>query len=617
MAAIYQWLPPNPTYLNYENVLLSTNEGWTMRYLGLNYEAREFTDLGGFPQSKNTSVVSDGKNVIVDSYGVQRGIDQFIWRGNAFTHVHSEAHLGPNAGRMMHLIDGKLIWAGCEAYNYGYRWSAYAEDPPYGLVLPRGVTASGSIGFYIGDIQRDNIDELEYGDAFFLGVQVGDAMQSYYIAGFESLTDSLAAVSFTQGSWLSGWNTRVGIFVAHEVTSTASNKTHIWTVENDGILTYKGVVIITSPILGVGIDPFGNLITCESGGGSDFHIRSYTLNVDTLTINLVQTETSTVSNVPNTSSTFYTSPITGRVFFCSTSDEVGLRIYEFNADATFTRILSLPTYYSFGASGYVGKPIHFLAEPLTIVPNGYAGIKEKLYEAWEMNEVGSVDRVGALNIAPLTPIPLTPTGTVNDVAGTIGRAASFAGAEKLSFAIPDRTTELRTVNTFSMCMEVVLDSKTADQCIVARGRSNWSTAITACPDFQLIYDFSTDLFCFDFLFGAVAATGTPVKYSVSAPIRPTVGQKYHIYIEYDKDTEQISIAIDNGGKTTTQLPIPAYLYTSTLVATLGFGARSTQGGQEAFLNGNIDQVFWFWDKLTTSEATWMYNAGSARAFSEL
>jgi hypothetical protein len=611
MAAIYQWFGNRP-YVNYEHVLLSTNEGWTMRYVGLDYEAKAFSDLGGFPQEQNTSVVSDGKNVMVDSYGTQRGVDQFIWRGNAFSHVHSEAHGGGAVAGMMHLIDNRLVWCGTEIFGHGYRFAKYAANPPYGLSNVKGYAPVDNYGLYIGDIQHSNADERAYGDAFFLGSQKAKTMHAYdWTTDDVAILDSLGSLGAAQASWLTAWNTRVGLLATQE---TSTNKIHLWTISNLGIIEYKGAVAIGPILVGVGIGPYGTLMTCEGTAGN-YHVRSYTVDLDAVpdpTVDLVQEEAISVGLI-NQSATFWTSPITGRVFFCNTAAQAGLRIYEIAGDATFERVLTLPNYYSFGASGYVGKPVHFLPQPLDTVTNGYSGIKQKLYEAWEMNESGVVNRVGAMNTTVLT-----PTGTVNSTTGTIGNAAQFTGGQDLFLSIPTKQTELRTVNTFSMCLEATLDSKAADQVIVARCRDIWSTAVSACPDFEIIYDQTTDAFQFDFLAGAsVSAYGTPAKHSVNSMVSPTIGQKYHIYVEYDKSTETISIIVDNGTKRTTQLPVPSYFYTTILDATLFFGARSKYPSYAAYLQGSIDQVFWFWDKLSANERSWMYNGGLSRAYSEM
>jgi hypothetical protein len=166
----------------------------------------------------------------------------------------------------------------------------------------------------------------------------------------------------------------------------------------------------------------------------------------------------------------------------------------------------------------------------------------------------------------------------------------------------------------------MLDTKATSQQIIGRGLIDYATAAPVNYDFSFFYDQSLDRFVFE-----IRSNYTNYDTNIYTVIAndlgsPAINTKYHCCIEYNKTLDEIHLKINNGADNTTVLPLGTTLNmygNSTIAITIGRRSTNGPGTQPIFMDGYVDQVFWFWDLLTNDEKTWMYNSGSSRAFSEL
>lgn len=599
MAAIYQWFPDTDGFIDFEFVLLATDQGWLTRYLGLDYSTGIYTDFGALYTGKNVSIVCDGQDMFIDDISPRGDISEFVWRGNVFSKVGQGSHGGSNASKCMNALTGlpdELLVIGAAAFGHGIR---VVPVNPFGTGYAKVATNDFWAGAY--DLNYGNNGVRGYGDALVTLPKFGQDLVVFEIVGGLLVERSAASAGAHPGElpdW--GFDSQSGKVVARRLTSGTVD---IWQVNMTTlILSYEGPLVCAgaTDIYAVGFSPNGFIVTVENDTPDD-KLKVYD---DTGVLK----DSYTLIGNHSTAVSFQISRITGRIWLLGTFQS-NILVFSVDDDGLITIEFNLPN-YTVGSSGYVGNPISFMDTPITVTPNGFTGIKEKLFECWEMNEVGSVSRAGALNISYVS-TTLAVSGTVIDRPGTIGNAADFDGASALVSVNP-LPIELRTVSTFSVCMDVTLDHKASTQKIMARGRINAQNVSGDQHDLGIEYDLGTDRLRFYVIIGST-------KYACNVNISPVIGQKYHIYAEYNKQADQIGFRLDGG--TIANIALPAgstiNLYPETTECALMFGRKTSWPTQEEFFNGGNDQIFWFWDKLTTAEQDWMYNSGNSRAFSEL
>jgi len=625
MAAIYQWPinagspPPEATddFLNYEYVLMTTDQNWLCRYIGLDYDTGIQTDFGQFLTNKNCSVVSDATSVICDMDDTRRNPHQFVWRGHTFSEVISEFHGGINGGDgMISATVPYLIFSGVEAFGHSCRLTDYAQAAPWNMSDAEVITfaphSENWKGFF--DINYGLAGERGYGDAFVAIPYPGNDMSVFTINGLNLVeqTRLTAVLEYPAVGSIAefGHDPNSG-YIAH-CKALAGIGAQIWFYEVDTttlIPTYIGTDNASGVVLAVGWTPHGtHLVTCENGGAFTHRLRCYSYNPIGPTITL--TDTLDIEGVTSTNCHFQVSRVSGRIWFTGTSPSggpggTGSKV--FHIDGSDNIVVDFELTYSTGSSGYLGNPLSFLEEPLAVTSNGFSGIKEKLFEAWEMNEA-SGHRAGSMGNQNLN----LDVGSVGARTGRVGLAADFGGAAALSST--DIAQEARTVDNFSNVMDVIVDVKGAnDQYIIQRGRQDYQTAAPDQKDWGLRWDAGLDRFTFFIRSGST-------EYTVSADNlgAVTAGIMYHIYYEYNKDTDSISIRVNNGTIDTTSLPPGTTLnahYGATQALTIG--RESSFAGGSGWWDGAVDCLFWFYDVLTPAEQSWMYNGGLSRAFSEL
>lgn len=316
---------------------------------------------------------------------------------------------------------------------------------------------------------------------------------------------------------------------------------------------------------------------------------------------------------PNTSAHFRISPYTKRIWLIGSGV---MQVFDVAIDGTITRLLTLP--YRVGSSGKAGGFIGWVPgqDGLNITSNGFTGIKEKLYQCWEMNETGSVTRQESINHYIPVDLPVL-VGTVgNRTPPWGGNAADFGGEAApacLQLTLGNTTTELLTQGTFAVMMGVVVDDLTQVQSIWTRGRNDAGIDLS-----QFDCGFDVDPASDNFRFWMRSGT---TYYSAAATVGGGIGAGtwYILYGLYDKQNDQISMRVNRETAVVTNLPVGTNMNVYGNDGRFSIGRRTAYGTQpeERYIDGGAGRMFWFWDNLTDAEHLWMFNVGNLRAFSEL
>lgn len=635
MAAIYQWFPSG-RFIDYEFVLLATDEEWKVRYVGYDYASNTFTDYGQFWVEKNCSVVSDGKNVFVDNFDVSYGPVQYIYRGHCFTRVEDSAHFGVNVSKQMAKISGNpyaLLFSGVQAFGYGVNTLEYTYEAPYLISSGPPVNVNppnnGQNWGGIFDLNVGNNGLRGYGDelvviAGYIGGSYGKITTYKWSGVLYQKRDeytTLDGVSASINRW--GCNPQTGELIGLHWFAV-DTRVFLWEVDlPTGSISYIGQGATTLRAVAVGFASTtsgGNsyVITAESDGlGGSGYIRTYSRSGLILTqVDEVEFTAANAENSFSEPSMFQISRMTGRIWFFTPDSTIeggpGNMIIDVDNVGQIT-ILYRFNSYSSGASGYMGQPVAFLDAPLLVTSNGFAGIKEKLFECWELDEIGSVNRVGSL-----AGVTLVPTGVVTDRVGRVSNAADLSGASGLSITGTSFPQEMRAVDDFTICLDVLLDNKATLQQFIGRGRNDYYAISIGDYDFAFYYSLVLDRFVFEVRSDYTGGTNvyTVIAHALGSP---AVATWYHVCLEYNKTLDEINISVNDGAVNSTSLPLGTLInnFASNNIA-FTVGRRSSLPAQETiYLNGGVDQIFWFWDILTPAEKTWMYNSGASRAFSEL
>jgi len=607
MAAIYEWTTSG-RFINYEFVLISLDNGWTVNYIGYDYDTDIYTAFGELWVGKNVSVVTDNVNVLCDSVGALHDPSQYIYRGHAFTKVATGLHGGNNPNGQMAKVagqDNKLYFGGVNSFGWGLREVSYSPVPPYSFSSTLW-NEPGNRFKGIADLNIGNNGFRGYGDHFIAIAQSGGGKLTTYTHNgsfFVKMHELAVPAGLTDLPWLWGWDPQTGEMVT-KGTPTAA---HLFEINfSTGFITYIGAGSTINVNYALTVYK-GFVISAES----DSKFRVYSKSGGVLA--LVSTYTMPVGSNFYSGSMFETSRMSGRLWFMN-SGPAGINILDVSPSGILTILFSLKN-YTIGSTGYFGRPIQFLDAPLTITPNGFAGIKAKLFECWEMSATGSVNRVGSQY-----GVVFTPSGAVPDRVGVIGNAADFGGASALVCTDSAVLEEMRATDDFTLCFDFLLDNKTTTQQVIGRGRLDYSTAGQVDYDFSFFYSLSLNRFVFEIRSVASPGATTAIYYTVIAADigSPTAGVKYHVCMEYNKTLDEIHLKVNDGADNKTVLPLGTQLnmFRTTGMA-ISIGRRTSTAGQELFMDGWVDQVFWFWDILTDAEKTWMYNGGNSRAYSEL
>jgi hypothetical protein len=220
-----------------------------------------------------------------------------------------------------------------------------------------------------------------------------------------------------------------------------------------------------------------------------------------------------------------------------------------------------------------------------------------LISYWKMDEAS-----GNRADSTATANTLTDGNTVTTGTGKINNSAHFtqANSESLSHA---SNASLQVTGDFTFSCWVKLTTQTGFGgvgAILTKATADGA----AFRDYQLMYESSTNGFYFSASVTGVGATAT--EYAVSAqPIANGVWT--HVVVWKDTATGQVYIRIND--TTTHQSTTAPALVQSAAVFVIG--ARNYTAGQEAFLDGDIDEVGFWKRKLNSAEITALYNSGAA------
>jgi hypothetical protein len=578
-------------FSDYEYLLLVDEGSVHVQYLGVDMLTDTVTYFGSYPET--SSVITDGTFTFSPSGSLN--VDQYIWRGNAFSLVFTGAHGGSNDSEYMLRLqdhDDFFIVTGVGSFEHGFRYVEYATGAPYSFPSTASITATSDYWAATVDLRFANNGLAEYGDALVTCPQNGNTMYAYQIvADVPTERGSIAGVGSLGNSSAYGWDRDSGLIATHFSAATNFDLYQVDMTDLNTITKIGNVGPTLQDIFAVGIAPNGVIVTVEGSGSGD-KIRTYTRSNTTLTAaNEVAMPASTNSNCR-----IETSPYTNRVWVITASGNAGIFALTIGDAAEITVDFSTT---GLSSSASFDKKIAFLDGPLATTTNGFTGIKQKLYEHWSMNETGSITRVGSM-----TNQNLAVTGTVTDRAGKTANAADFDGASRLGAStVP---IELSGTGTFSFCMDVLFDSVATNSQLLARGRTNANS-----NDEQ---DYGCFLWTTTGLIEVYVVVGSTVYRAQCAEITPTTGTWYHVYGEYNLSENKVKIRVNNGT-----------LYETTVVGNINtnasgawrLGQQSTAGGWQNYLNGGIDNVFWFYDALDTDQQTYMYNSGNSRTFAEL
>lgn len=580
-------------YTNEYFVLIDDNND-ILRYFGVDFDAQTWTQFGAFPATE-LNVVSDGTFCFI-STNSNYNIKQVSWRGNCFTNEFTDAHEGSNPGGSSVLIRDYpyVIKVGTEDFSNGLRAVEYRSVAPFIYPTQYFRNPVGASWNGCWDIRLDNKGTFEYGDALVVTPENGNKLSTYQrSSGFLEEVSALTSTVDPTGSTTAWTVNRENGYI---INSYAGN-TFLKLYEADANLsvTLIGQCDTTDNVQAAIATSNGYILTAEWSSGPTGTVRTYS-RVGTI---LTPVDSFTLTDEVTGQAQFFMSPRTDRFWLTTVSTQNGLYAFSVDDDGMIIEDIQIPGFATYNAGG-LGNRMYFCEGPMNVTPNGFSGIKSKLYECWEMNESGSVTRIGAMGNYNL---PIL-AGTVDSRAGTIGNAAYFNGSGALGTGSAP-SYELKTVGTFSTCLDVVVDvlpGPDGDQYFYTRGND------VGDADYEIgCYVTGTGILGF---FVGVNDT----YYSAETVSTIVAGVKYHIYTEYNREDDTVSIRIDDGAIITESVTGNIDLKSSNRFIV---GRKTASAGVQKYLEGSIDQFYWFWDSLTTEEQDWMYNSGNSRAFSEL
>lgn len=593
---------PPPPFADYEYFIYLDETNYRIRYFGVDFDTGLDLEFGSYPHPSpsDNSITSD--DTFVFTPFTITSVGQYIWRGHAFSHVFNGLHGGPNGiGYMLHLggSDHEVLLVTTEAFGHGMRALTHVTGSPYSFPTSAGYTAVEDTWGVIFDLRFGNPGEPAYGDAIVLcPFGNGDRMTTYQkVAGTWTLisqVDVPGEFSLATSAYY-GWDRDSG-FVTRKFNSQLYFDLYQVNMTTLALSSIGRCEPTTNFVLAAGITPNGLIITLEDTGGAQDAIRIYSRAGLVLTL----LDTYLITGATNANAQIRTSPYTQRIWVMTHTATAGS--YALEVDEFGTIDVQYVTDKAMNSGGGGSNPIHFLSGPMHITTNGFVGIKQKLYECWQMNEVGSITRVGAMG-----KLNLPVAGTVSNRAGLIGNAAEFIdGSSGLMVATP---IELAGIGTFSFCCDVWFDSKTGvNQQVLGINFSNATVFPSGQEDWGVRFDHATSRLQVYVVVGSTL-------YTVAATDagNPATGTWHHMYGEYNADDHEIKIRV-NGGTLYTTAVTGRKNETGTH---LQVGRMAAAGGLLWPLDGAVDGLYLFWDALTAAEQDFMYNSGASRAFSEL
>ena len=589
-------------FRDYEVIYLMTTE-YLIRAIGVDYVAQTYTEYGTLFVGAERGIDIDETDTYLFNEGGTGSISQHVWRGTCFSTVYSEAHAGLNDPKDILTLSGlqEFVVVGEEAFSHGLRTYDYEIAAPFDFDSTFTSTPSNDFWNGLFDLRFGNNGLAQKGDALVCQPQNGNDITTYRnVGGVLTLVDQLTASSVgNKAAWSCDRDS--GIMTSHSAIASLFRAYQI--DMSDLTISYIGELSPTDQeVLAVAAvpDETDMFITCENTGAANDIVRTY--RHDGIG-GLTKLDELAMVGDTNANAHFRVSPYTKRLWLIGTGQA---NAYEVDGSGLITKLIDLP--YAVGSTGAVANFIAFTQDPdgLVTTTNGFTGIKQKLYEMWE-GEEASGTRVGAMGNADM----YVNAGAPASRTGIVGNAPDFDGASNFYIsaaggAATVATPELQTQGSFSGCLNVLFDSVAAPHVLVQRGRLDYSS--TSDRDFMLYQSGST-------LRWLMQIGGT--AYEAVSTVTVTTATDYHVYFGYDKAADQIFISVNDETLVTTALPANSTINLYAGANRRFAVGRRSSGSPQYYHDGYIDQFAWFWDTLSTTQRSFMYNSGSSRAFSEL
>ena len=214
---------------------------------------------------------------------------------------------------------------------------------------------------------------------------------------------------------------------------------------------------------------------------------------------------------------------------------------------------------------------------------------------WKLEEAGGVrsDSHGTNN--------LTDNNTVGQGSGVQGSAADFVEANSEMLSIADNVS-LSTGNIdFTVGGWINLDDKSSSHCLAAKGRNT-----VAGLEYILYYDAGLDRFRFSISDGFGIAGENADNFG-----SPSAGVWYHVAGWHVASTSELGIAV-NGGTADTQTASR-----NPQDAGDGFAIGNIIAGSPIYLNGLVDEAFFYKKALTADNRTFLYQEGNGVTYGDL
>ena len=607
-AAIYQWFSSDDGS-NFDKLLFLSDNGESLRYYEYNFLTDEYRLVGSM-LANDIYVLGDGKNVFFYRLIAENtwGLAEYVWRGHCFSFL---GNVQTPAGVFNNSRDGVLLprlnrfaFTGAQAFEHGVASFDYDPDnlqQPY--TNTQLYTQAWDDWIRIYDVQQDNIGDKEIGIG--LVVTRNNINNAWTTFEWDDILEEFAYVSGVNKGGMT--NPQHNRFSRYITGFTGAVCEHI-SYDNDLIISDAGSTTVSSnPYVAI-VDASGYLITVEDGPATNQFVRSYSL------AGVLQDEFELDGYFPPTRIIFLVSPYTGRLWLFGAASGPGLSAFSISDTGQITRDGYVPGESAMNAGGFAHARMSFFPTELQTTSNGFTGIKEKLFECWEMDEVGTGTRFGSMGNMDLIDAPGT-TGNVTDVGGETyfdGTAALSSDGETLP--------ELQSISNYSLCFQVTPDAipgPSGDQHVWKRGKlDSIESGGSAGWDCGFYINSSGN---FIFWVNTMESGPNFSPYTVQAGSLVAVGgTKYDVYVEFDRINNQISIRVNNGTVYSTAIPIlESHNVWWQTDRRLFIGQYTTQGSDFRRYKGKMSKTFWFYDVLTSAQQDWMYNNGNGRAFSEL
>lgn len=216
-----------------------------------------------------------------------------------------------------------------------------------------------------------------------------------------------------------------------------------------------------------------------------------------------------------------------------------------------------------------------------------------LVSYWPMDETAGT-RVDAHSGGNNLSVPNAP-GTA---AGKVSSAASFASASSQYLSIADNADLSTGDISFTVGAWVYLSNKAANMIAV----SKYAGTAPAGLEYSLAYNQAADRFQFSVSDGATVKT-------VSADTlgAPSAGSWYFITAWHNAGADTVNVNVNNGATDSASTSGIAVQNSSSAFRIGAYGSGD-------YLNGAVDEAFFYKRLVTDAERAWLYNAGGGRAY---